>query len=35
MTGVKSPYILGREAFRKEEKGMKPEMSDLGIEVFR
>ncbi len=35
MTGVKSPYILGREAFRKEEKSMKPEMSDLGIEVFR
>jgi cell division protein FtsZ len=36
MTGVKSPYIMGREAFKQEERsGSKPEMSDLGIEVFR
>ncbi len=33
MTGVKSPYILGKEGF--EEKVSQPEISDLGIEVFR
>lgn len=33
MTGVKSPYVLGKEAY--EEKAPQPEMSDLGIEVFR
>ncbi|MBM3233256.1 MAG: cell division protein FtsZ [Candidatus Liptonbacteria bacterium] len=34
MTGVRSPYVLGKKAFR-EEASMKSEMSDLGIEVFR
>ncbi|MBS3099451.1 cell division protein FtsZ [Candidatus Pacearchaeota archaeon] len=34
MTGVRSPYIMGR-ASEREEKHAKPEMSDLGIEVFR
>ena len=34
MTGVKSPYVLGKRALR-EEASMKSEMSDLGIEVFR
>ncbi len=34
MTGVRSPYILGRKAMR-EETHVKSEMSDLGIEVFR
>lgn len=33
MTGVKSPYVLGR--IRQQEEHVKPEMSDLGIEVFR
>ncbi len=34
MTGVSSPYILGRKSFR-EASTQKSEMSDLGIEVFR
>ncbi|MBI3534961.1 MAG: cell division protein FtsZ, partial [Deltaproteobacteria bacterium] len=34
MTGVKSPYVLGRKATRQE-SSIKSEMSDLGIEVFR
>lgn len=34
MTGVKSPYVLGKKALRQE-AAMKSEMSDLGIEVFR
>ncbi|MEI6849758.1 MAG: cell division protein FtsZ [archaeon] len=34
MTGVKSPYVLGKKAMRQE-SSMKSEMSDLGIEVFR
>ena len=34
MTGVKSPYVLGR-ALRQEQEKTKPEISDLGIEVFR
>ena len=34
MTGVKSPYILGRTAF-EERPGLRPEMSELGIDVFR
>jgi len=34
MTGVQSPYILGRGAMH-EEKQAKSEMSDLGIEVFK
>ena len=34
MTGVKSPYVLGRKASR-EQASMKSDISDLGIEVFR
>ncbi|MBI2452058.1 cell division protein FtsZ [Candidatus Pacearchaeota archaeon] len=34
MTGVKSPYVLGKAGF-KETETMRPEMTDLGIEVFR
>jgi len=34
MTGVKSPYVLGKAA-RQQESAMRHEMSDLGIEVFR
>jgi len=34
MTGVRSPYILGREDYREEEQP-NPEISDLGIEVFK
>ena len=33
MTGVKSPYILGKPQF--ESTILKPEVSDLGIETFR
>lgn len=33
MTGVKSPYVLGRDSVKEE--AHQPEMSDLGIEVFR
>ncbi len=34
MTGVKSPYILGKPSYA-ETPGMRSEMSELGIEVFR
>lgn len=34
MTGVKSPYVMGKKA-RQQETSMRSEMSDLGIEVFR
>ena len=34
MTGVKSPYVLGRNAYR-EDTQPQSEMSDLGIEVFK
>ena len=34
MTGVRSPYVLGKRSAR-EEVSAKSEMSDLGIEVFR
>jgi cell division protein FtsZ len=34
MTGVKSPYILGKPNY-SESNTMKSEMSDLGIEVYR
>jgi cell division protein FtsZ len=34
MTGVKSPYVMGRGAL-KDEAPAQPEISDLGIEVFR
>jgi cell division protein FtsZ len=33
MTGVKSPYVLGKDTY--EQKAPQPEISDLGIEVFR
>jgi len=33
MTGVKSPYILGKEAYKEET--MSRGMSDLGIDVYR
>ncbi|MEA3329517.1 MAG: cell division protein FtsZ [Nanoarchaeota archaeon] len=33
MTGVKSPYVLGKPAF--ESTALQPEISDLGIETFR
>lgn len=36
MTGVKSPYVLGKElASSMDNRGGKSEMSDLGIEIFR
>jgi len=35
MTGVKSPYVLGREPEAQVSATPSPEMSDLGIEVFR
>lgn len=35
MTGVKSPYVLGKHARAEEAKAMQSEMSELGIEVFR
>ena len=35
MTGVKSPYILGRETYKQESKAIAPEMSELGIEFYR
>jgi len=34
MTGVKSPYVLGR-GYGREEEPAQPEISDLGIEIFR
>lgn len=35
MTGVSSPYILGREETREQASSIKKEISDLGIEVYR
>ena len=35
MTGVKSPYVLGRNAYRESSPQPQSEMSDLGIEVFK
>ena len=35
MTGVKSPYVLGKETHEEIASQPSPEMSDLGIEVFR
>ncbi len=35
MTGVKSPYVLGKKAFREDSIRAQSEMSELGIEVFR
>lgn len=35
MTGVKSPYVLGKESFRETEEVRFKEMSDLGIEYLR
>ncbi len=35
MTGVQSPYILGRGSMKEDTKSSKTEMSELGIEVFR
>jgi cell division protein FtsZ len=34
MTGVKSPYVLGR-GYGNEEEQSQPELSELGIEVFK
>src|SRR3989338_8369478 len=34
MTGVKSPYVVGRKS-RQEQENQRTEISDLGIEVFR
>jgi len=35
MTGVQSPYIMGRHSTREETSHSHSEMSDLGIEVFK
>jgi len=35
MTGVRSPYVLGKNAYQSESKSASSEMSDLGIEVFK
>ncbi len=35
MTGVKSPYVLGREREESSRHQMSREMSDLGIDVYR
>ncbi|MEM4271723.1 MAG: cell division protein FtsZ, partial [Candidatus Pacearchaeota archaeon] len=35
MTGVKSPYVMGRSAYKEEATKAQTDMSDLGIEVFR
>jgi len=35
MTGVKSPYVLGKNLRQEKEYGSTHEMSELGIEVFR
>ncbi len=35
MTGVKSPYVLGKDAEESHASAHPTEMSDLGIEVFR
>lgn len=34
MTGVKSPYVMGKERY-DDKTAHRPEMSELGIEVFR
>jgi len=34
MTGVKSPYIMGRRTFQESSAQPRSQMSDLGIEVF-
>jgi len=34
MTGVSSPYVTGKRAFREDSTVPKSEISDLGIEVF-
>ena len=34
MTGVKSPYVLGKHAEEKRQMSSKPQMSDLGIEFY-
>ena len=35
MTDVKSPYILGKQSYAESEAAAAPEMSELGIEVFK
>jgi cell division protein FtsZ len=35
MTGVKSPYILGKQGYAESSAAGSKEMSDLGIEVYR
>lgn len=35
MTGVRSPYVLGKKAYKEDTQRAQREMSDLGIEVFR
>jgi len=35
MTGVKSPYVLGKRSYEAEKAHMQNEMSELGIEVFK
>ena len=35
MTGVRSPYVLGKGAYQAESQSASSEMSDLGIEVFK
>lgn len=35
MTGVKSPFVLGRESRKEDDRTTAPAMSELGIEVFR
>ena len=35
MTGVKSPYVLGRETAEMQAGPAVKEMSDLGIEMWR
>ena len=35
MTGVKSPYVIGKSIMRESLQSSASEMSDLGIEVFR
>jgi cell division protein FtsZ len=35
MTGVKSPYILGKPSYAESESESTTEISELGIEVFK
>jgi len=35
MTGVKSPYILGKPSYADANVGLKPELSELGIDIYR